>query len=50
MEEIQEQVERLIEEIEGDGGITTTETLETLYKIKTDIEDYNLKYEEKVDY
>ena len=46
MEEIQEQVERLIEEIENDSNITTVEILESLYKLKTEIEDYNLGREE----
>ena len=42
MEEIQEQVERLIEEIENDSNITVVEIAEALYKLKTEIEDYNL--------
>ena len=46
MDEIQEQVERLIEEIENDSNITTIEISEALYKIKTEIEDYNLNREE----
>ena len=46
MEEIQEQLERLIEEIENDSNITTVEISEALYKIKTEIEDYNLNREE----
>jgi len=45
MDEIQEQLERLIEEVEGDE-ITTIEITETLYKLKRDIEDYNLQREE----
>ena len=45
MEEIQEQVERLIEEIESDSNITTVEITESLYKLKNDIEDYNLSRE-----
>ena len=46
MEEIQNQVERLIEEIENDGDMTTVEIAEALYKLKNDIEDYNLGKEE----
>ena len=46
MEEIQEQVERLIEEIENDSAITTVEISEALYKLKSEIEDYNLGKEE----
>jgi len=46
MEEIQEQVERLIEEIENDSAITTVEIAEALYKLKNEIEDYILKKEE----
>jgi len=45
MEEIQEQLERLIEEVEGDE-MDTIEISEALYKLKRDIEDYNLKQEE----
>ena len=46
MDEIQEQVERLIEEIENDSAITTVEIAEALYKIKSEIEDYNLGNDE----
>ena len=46
MEEIQEQVERLIEEIENDSNITVVEIAEALYKIKSEIEDYNLGKED----
>ena len=46
MEEIQEQVERLIEEIENDSNITVVEIAEALYKLKTEIEDYNLNRED----
>ena len=46
MEEIQEQVERLIEEIENDSNITVVEISEALYKLKTEVEDYNLGREE----
>ena len=46
MDEIQEQVERLIEEIENDSNITVVEISEALYKLKTEVEDYNLGREE----
>ena len=46
MEEIQEQVERLIEEIENDSNITTVEILESLYKLKTEIEEHIIRQEE----
>ena len=46
MEEIQEQVERLIEEIENDSNITVVEIAEALYKLKTEMEDYILRQEE----
>ena len=45
MEEIQNQVERLIEEVESDE-MTTIEISESLYKLKTDIEEYIIKQEE----
>ena len=45
MEEIQEQLERLIEEVEGDE-MTTIEISEALYKLKNDIEEYMIRQEE----
>ena len=48
MENIQEQVERLIEEIENDDNITIVEIAEALYKLKIEIEDYNLGREESL--
>ena len=45
MEEIQEQVERLIEEVEGDE-MTTIEISEALYKLKNDIEEHIIRQEE----
>ena len=45
MEEIQEQVERLIEEVESDE-MTTIEISEALYKLKSELEDYNINREE----
>ena len=41
---------QLIDDIERDHAITKTEILEALYKIKSEIEDHNLKYEEETDY
>ena len=46
MENIQEQVERLIEEIENDSAITTVEIAEALYKLKTEMEEYVIRQEE----
>ena len=43
-------IEELIDDIERDHAITKTEILEALYKIKSEIEDHNLKYEEETDY
>ena len=43
--EIQEQLERLIEEVEGDE-MTTIEISEALYKLKNDIEEHIIKQEE----
>ena len=45
-----EDIEELIDDIERDHAITKTEILEALYKIKSEIEDHNLKYEEETDY
>ena len=50
MEEIQNQIERLIDDFENDDDMSNAELLSALYKLKTEIEDYNLKYEENVDY
>ena len=44
MEEIQNQVERLIEDMERDEN-TEASVLMALYKLKTDIEDYNFRHE-----
>jgi len=46
MEEIQEQIERLIEEIENDSNMTTVEISESLYKLKTEMEEYIIRQEE----
>ena len=46
MEEIQNQLERLIDDIERDSQITKSEIILALYKLKEEIEDYNLRREE----
>ena len=46
MDEIQNQVERLIEDVERDESMTNAELISALYKLKEDIEDYNLGREE----
>mgnify|MGYP003625813492 FL=1 len=45
MEEIQEQVGRLIDDMEGDDNMSNEDLLMALYKLKTDIEDYNFRHE-----
>tara|TARA_B100001059_G_C17362372_1_gene345715 strand:- start:377 stop:535 length:159 start_codon:yes stop_codon:yes gene_type:complete len=50
MEEIQERLELIIDDFENHDDISKAELLSSLYKLKTEIEDYNLKYEEDVDY
>ena len=45
MEVIQDQVERLIDDIERDD-ITNVEVLSALYKLKSEIEDHSLRLEE----
>ena len=45
MEEIQEQVGRLIDDMEGDDNMLNEDLLMALYKLKTDIEDYNFRHE-----
>ena len=49
MDIILDNIEELIDDIERDHAITKTEILEALYKIKSEIEDYNLKHEEETD-
>ena len=46
MEEIQNQLERLIEDIESDETMTKSDIVLSLYKLKEEIEDYNLGREE----
>ena len=43
MEEIQNQVERLIDDIERDSTLTKEDINIALNQLKTDIEDYNLE-------
>mgnify|MGYP000111906062 CR=1 FL=1 len=45
MEEIQEQVGRLIDDMERDENMSSADLLMALYKLKTDIEDYNFRHE-----
>ena len=45
MEEIQNQVERLIDDMERDENMEKEDLLMELYKLKTDIEDYNFRHE-----
>ena len=46
MEEIQNLLETLIDDVERDETITKADIISTLYKIKEEIEDYNLGREE----
>ena len=46
MEEIQNQVERLIDDVERDENMTNTDIVLALYKLKEQIEDYNLGRDE----
>ncbi len=46
MEEIQSQVERLIDDVERDENMTNADLIAALYKLKEEIEDYNLGREE----
>ena len=46
MEEIQSQVERLIDDVERDETMTKADIVLELYKLKEEIEDYNLGREE----
>ena len=45
MEEIQEQVGRLIDDMEGNDSMSNEDLLMALYKLKTDIEDLNFRRE-----
>ena len=46
MEEIQNQLETLIDDIERDETMTRADLISALYKLKEEIEDYNLQKEE----
>tara|TARA_B100000287_G_scaffold373878_1_gene373329 strand:- start:706 stop:870 length:165 start_codon:yes stop_codon:yes gene_type:complete len=46
MDEIQNQLELLIDDVERDENITNVEIIAALYKLKSEIEDYNLQQEE----
>ena len=46
MEEIQNQLETLIDDVERDENITNSDIVLALYKLKEQIEDYNLRREE----
>ena len=46
MEEIQNQIETLIDDIARDETMTNTDIVLALYKLKEEIEDYNLEREE----
>ena len=46
MDTILENIEELIDDIERDHDLTKTEIVETLYKLKEEIEQYKLKEEE----
>ena len=42
MEQLQEQLERIIDEIESDEKITNEDILSSLYRLKNEMEDYNV--------
>ena len=46
MEEIQNQLETLIDDVERDETMTNVDIVLALYKLKEEIEDYNLQKEE----
>jgi len=46
MEEIQNQLEALIDDVERDEKMTNSDLIAALYKLKNEIEDYNLQREE----
>ena len=46
MEEIQSQVKRLIDDVERDETMTKADIVLALYKLKEQIEDYNLGRDE----
>ena len=46
MEEIQDKIETLIDDVERDETMTRADLISALYKIKEEIEDYNLGRDE----
>ena len=46
MDEIQDQIETLIDDVERDETMTRSDIILALYKLKEQIEDYNLGREE----
>ena len=46
MEEIQNQIETLIDDVERDENMTRSDLISALYKLKEQIEDFNLQKEE----
>tara|TARA_R110002153_G_scaffold80888_3_gene205143 strand:- start:29 stop:181 length:153 start_codon:yes stop_codon:yes gene_type:complete len=50
MDKILNIIENLIDDLERDTDLTKTEILEDLYKIKQEIEDYQLNQEGDLDY
>ena len=46
MDEIYSNIERLIDDVERDETLTKTEIVEALYRLKEEIEQYNLNSEE----
>ena len=46
MEEIQNQLEVLIDDVERDEKMSRSDIILALYKLKEEIEDYNLQREE----
>ena len=47
MEEIQNQLERLIDDVERDEKMSRADIISALYKLKEEIEDYNLQKDER---
>ena len=46
MDEVQDQIETLIDDVERDDTLTNVDILSALYKLKSEIEDYNLHQDE----
>jgi len=47
MEEIQNQIEVLIDDVERDEKMSKADIISALYKLKEQIEDYNLQKDER---